>query len=221
MIHASKQVSACSLTDSRLRSKPRGMIPRSLILFVAALLTACHTPKPAAPQPLMPRWKVAPEFEAAEGPVRVEVSLASSTAQLLAKDGTVLAEMDVSPGVEGHPTPTGKFRVREKMPLKRSNLYGQYVKKGTEEVVVARAWEHEGAKPEGTEYLGIAMPWWMRLTDYGVGMHVGGFERGKPTSHGCIRCPEEGQRVFYEKCRVGTMVHVHEGEHVAPSLLAE
>lgn len=195
------------------------MIPRLLILFVAATLTACQTPMPVAPQPLMPRWKVAPECEAAKGPVRVEVSLASSTAQLLAKDGTVLAEMDVSPGVDGHPTPTGKFRVTEKMPLKRSNLYGQYVKKGTEEVVVARAWEHEGPQPEGTAYLGIAMPWWMRLTADGVGMHVGGFERGKPTSHGCIRCPEEGQKVFYEKCRVGTPIHVHEGEHEAPSLL--
>jgi lipoprotein-anchoring transpeptidase ErfK/SrfK len=197
------------------------MIPRLLILFVAATLTACHTPKPVAPQPLMPRWKVAPECEGAKGSVRVEVSLASGTAQLLAKDGTVLAEMDVSPGVEGHPTPKGRFRVMEKMSLKRSNLYGQYVKKGTEEVVVARAWEHEGPRPEGTEYLGIAMPWWMRLTDYGVGMHVGGFERGKPTSHGCIRCPEEGQKVFYEKCRVGTTVHVHEEEHEAPSLLAQ
>jgi hypothetical protein len=212
---------AVTLTGFALRATRRGMIPRLLILFVAATLTACHTPKPVAPQPLMPRWKVAPECEGAKGSVRVEVSLASGTAQLLAKDGTVLAEMDVSPGVEGHPTPKGRFRVMEKMSLKRSNLYGQYVKKGTEEVVVARAWEHEGPRPEGTEYLGIAMPWWMRLTDYGVGMHVGGFERGKPTSHGCIRCPEEGQKVFYEKCRVGTTVHVHEEEHEAPSLLAQ
>ena len=198
------------------------MLARMHIGFIALTvfaLTACQTPKPVVAQPLMPRWKIAPECEAAEGAVRVDVSLASKTAQLLAKDGTVLAEMDVSPGVDGHPTPTGKFRVMEKMPLKRSNLYGQYVKKGTEEVVVARAWEHEGPRPEGTEYLGIAMPWWMRLTDYGVGMHVGGFERGKPTSHGCIRCPEEGQKVFYEKCRVGTTVRVHEGEHEAPSLL--
>lgn len=195
------------------------MLLRLTIAFTA-LLTACHTPKPVAAQPLPPRWKVSPECETVRGPVKVDVSLASSTAQLLAKDGTVLAEMDVSPGVEGHPTPTGEFRVTEKLPLKRSNLYGQYVKKGTEEVVVARAWEHEGPRPEGTAYLGIAMPWWMRLTSDGVGMHVGGFERGKPTSHGCIRCPEEGQKVFYEKCRVGTTVRVHEEEHEAPSLLA-
>jgi lipoprotein-anchoring transpeptidase ErfK/SrfK len=194
------------------------MLFRLTIAFTA-LLTACHTPKPVVAQALPPRWKVVPECEKAKGPVKVDVSLASSTAQLLAKDGTVLAEMDVSPGVEGHPTPTGEFRVTEKLPLKRSNLYGQYVKTGTEEVVVARAWEHEGPRPEGTAYLGIAMPWWMRLTSDGVGMHVGGFERGKPTSHGCIRCPEEGQKVFYEKCRVGTTVRVHEEEHEAPSLL--
>ncbi len=44
-------------------------------------------------------------------------------------------------------------------------------------------------KPEGAEYLGIARPYWLRLTDDGVGVHVGGFERGHCTSHGCIRCP--------------------------------
>ncbi|MBK8091850.1 MAG: L,D-transpeptidase [Verrucomicrobiaceae bacterium] len=196
------------------------MIRCFLLILSAITLTACQTPPPpVAPQPLLPRWKAAPELETCQGPVRVDVSLATSTAQLLAEDGTVLAEMDVSPGVEGHRTPMGRFRVTEKLPLKRSNLYGQYVKKGTQEVVVARTWEHVGPRPEGTEYLGIAMPWWMRLTADGVGMHVGGFERGKPTSHGCIRCPEDGQRLFYEKSRIGTPVHVHDGEHEAPSLL--
>ncbi|MES2598029.1 MAG: L,D-transpeptidase [Verrucomicrobiota bacterium] len=168
-----------------------------------------------------PRWKVTPECETASGQMKIDVSLATNTAQLLTRDGRLLAEMDVSPGLPGHLTPTGIFQVTEKMPLKRSNLYGQYVKKDTREVVVARTWEHEGPPPEGTVYQGIAMPWWMRLTADGVGMHVGGFERGKPTSHGCIRCPEEGQKVFYEKTAVGTPVRVHEGAHPTPSLLGD
>ena len=192
---------------------------RLLIAFAASLLISCRTTAPVTSQELHPRYKITPECETASGPVKIDVSLATSTAQLLTRDGRLLAEMDVSPGVPEHPTPMGKFLVTEKMPLKHSNLYGQYVKKDTREVVVARTWEHEGPPPAGTVYQGIAMPWWMRLTADGVGMHVGGFERGKPTSHGCIRCVEEGQKLFYEKTAVGTPVHVHAGNHPVPSLL--
>jgi lipoprotein-anchoring transpeptidase ErfK/SrfK len=157
--------------------------------------------------------------EVTRGPLRVDISLASMTAQLLQGEGTLLAEMDVSTGEEGHRTPKGNFRVSEKMLLKRSNLYGQYVKKDTREVVVARHWEHKGPRPAGTVYQGIAMPFWMRLTSGGVGMHVGLFSRGVTTSKGCIRCPEEGQKFFYEHCRVGTPVRIHSGTHTVPSVL--
>ena len=98
-------------------------------------------------QPVPPRWEKTPECDAASGPVRIDVSLASQTAQLLSKDGVLLAEMDVSPGVPGHETPKGHFRVTEKLLLKRSNLYGQYVKKDTRQVVVHRALEHQGPAP--------------------------------------------------------------------------
>ena len=195
-----------------------------LSLPVLVLLNACTvTPKtPAvAEDTVSPRWQICdgPCSAVKDGQVRIDISLASSTAQLLGKDGTLLAEMDVSPGLPGHETPPGKYKVREKVELKRSNLYGQYVKPDTREVVVARAWEHEGPKPPGTVYQGIAMPYWLRLTDSGIGQHVGGFNRGLPSSHGCIRCPETPQKVFWEKSRVGTPVHVHDGPHPAPSLL--
>lgn len=193
---------------------------RQFFPALLALLTSCSTPAPvpvAAVDGVTPRAKIL-NREAA-GPVRIDVSLASSTAQLLSADGDLLAEMDVSPGLPGHPTPTGRFRITEKLPLKRSNLYGQFVCKDTREVVVARAWEHEGPRPDGTVYQGIAMPYWLRLTSDGVGMHVGGFNRGLPSSHGCIRCPEEGQTFFYERAKVGTPVTVHAGPHPAPSAL--
>lgn len=134
--------------------------------------------------------------------------MATNTAKLLTKAGVLLAEMDISPGMPGSLTPRGTFHITEKMPLKRSNRYGQYVKPDTREIVVAKHWEHRGPKPPGTVYQGIAMPWWMRLTDYGVGMHVGFFIPGQPSSKGCIRAPEEGQRFFYENCRIGTPVRI-------------
>ena len=201
------------------------MLTRFLTLLVPLLFGACTiTPKPpvAGEDTVSPRWKVCDGCEAApDGKVRIDISLASMTAQLLDESGALLAEMDVSPGLPGHETPTGKYRIREKLPLKRSNLYGQYVTADTKEVVVARAWEHKGPRPPGTVYQGIAMPYWLRVTDDGVGIHVGGFSRGQPTSHGCIRCPEPPQKIFWEKSRVGTPVYIHTGPHPAPSLLNE
>lgn len=167
-----------------------------------------------------PRAKIL-ATEPRRGPVRVDISLSSLTAQLLEGEGDLLAEMDVSTGEEGHRTPAGTFRITEKLEHKRSNRYGQYVKKDTREVVVARHWEHKGPKPEGTVYQGIAMPLWMRLTADGVGMHVGAFPRGVTTSKGCIRCAEEGQKFFYQHCRVGTPVRIHQGPHPVPSALDE
>jgi lipoprotein-anchoring transpeptidase ErfK/SrfK len=47
----------------------------------------------------------------------------------------------------------------------------------------------------------------MRLTDGGVGMHVG-ILPGYAASHGCVRMPEEGARQFYAKVHVGTPVMI-------------
>ena len=196
---------------------------RFLAFGLLTLLTACSTvpQKPDAAAAAVPRWRISDTTNTPAPPrhLRIDVSLASSTAQLLTNSGDVLAEMDVSPGVPGHETPLGDFRVKEKLPVKRSNLFGQYVTRETREVVVARTWEHTGPRPAGTVYQGIAMPFWLRLTDDGVGMHVGAFNRGQPSSHGCIRCPEPGQKFFWDNSRVGTPVHVHAGPHPAPSLL--
>lgn len=201
------------------------MIRHVLALMLAAVVLPSCKSVPKSLQVVedttSPRWKICPVncTPAHKGAVKIDISLATCTAQLLSKDGTLLAEMDVSPGLPGHETPPGRYFVREKLEMKRSNLYGQYVTADTKEVVVARAWEHKGPKPKGTVYQGIAMPFWLRLTDHGVGIHVGGFYRGQPSSHGCIRCPEEPQKVFWELSRVGTPVHVHNGPHPAPSTL--
>lgn len=192
-------------------------------LLLLLSLVSCQNwrKRPATNAFAHPRWHIDTDrcANAKPGKVRLDISLASHTAQLLDEHSCVLVEMDVSPGLPGHETPVGDFVVKEKLTLKRSNLYGQYVRPETGEVVVMRAWEHEGPKPEGTRYLGIAMPFWLRLTDDGVGVHVGGFERGKCTSHGCVRCPEAPQKQCWELCKVGTPVRVHRGAHAGPSLL--
>ncbi|MCE2695209.1 MAG: hypothetical protein LW645_13230 [Verrucomicrobiaceae bacterium] len=62
---------------------------------------------------------------------------------------------------------------------------------------------------------------WLRLTDDGVGVHVGGFERGHCTSHGCIRCPEKPQQQCWELCRPGVRVSIHREAHPVPSRLQD
>ena len=53
------------------------------------------------------------------------------------------------------------------------------------------------------------MKWFMRLTDGGVGMHIG-ILPGYAASHGCVRLPAEIAPLIYQKVRVGTAVTVEE-----------
>jgi lipoprotein-anchoring transpeptidase ErfK/SrfK len=61
--------------------------------------------------------------------------------------------------------------------------------------------------PSGTHFVGAPMTWFMRLTDEGVGMHVG-ILPGYPASHGCIRMPPAAAEMFYNHVKVGTPVVV-------------
>lgn len=135
---------------------------------------------------------------------RIRISYWDQKAWLLDGSGRPVLETDISTGVPGHETPTGEFRVVEKLKDKRSNRYGQYVRPRTGRVV-AKTWEVD-APPEGTVREGISMPYWMRLTWDGVGMHVGKFPKRKRSSFGCIRVFKRAQPLVYRKTVVGTPV---------------
>ena len=139
---------------------------------------------------------------------RIKISLWDQKAWLLNERDEPVLETDIATGVPGKETPQGVFPILEKIESKRSNRYGRYVNKETREVVVAKAWEHVGKPPEGTEYEGISMPYWMRLTWYGVGMHVGEFPKRTRSSFGCIRVFEDAQPLIYRKAKIGTEVEV-------------
>lgn len=182
------------------------------ILFFSLFVVACQ---PAAklkkPTPLpnnLPSYTIdqAKYDQATPSETSIAINLAEQKARLLNKNGEVLIKSDVSTGKKGKETPRGSFKVLERIVKKRSNKYGQYVDKNTREVVIAKAWEHQGARPKGTVYQGIAMPYWMRLTWDGIGMHVGGFQKGVPSSFGCIRVPAEIQPYFYNKTKLGTRI---------------
>ena len=107
----------------------------------------------------------------------IVVSLADQA--LYAYNGQELvAYSNISSGKPGHETPTGAFTVSEKDIDHHSSLY-------------------ENA----------SMPFFMRLTDGGVGLHAG-FIPGYPASHGCVRLPYGMARELYQHVESGTPVEI-------------
>jgi lipoprotein-anchoring transpeptidase ErfK/SrfK len=53
------------------------------------------------------------------------------------------------------------------------------------------------------------MPYWMRLTSYGIGMHAGVIPKpGEAASHGCIRLPKPLAPILFEVVKEGTPVTI-------------
>jgi len=107
----------------------------------------------------------------------IVVSLADQS--LYAYNGQQLvAYSNISSGKPGHETPTGEFTVSEKDVDHHSSIYDN-----------------------------AAMPFFMRLTDGGVGLHAG-FIPGYPASHGCVRLPMGMARELYQHVEAGTPVEI-------------
>jgi lipoprotein-anchoring transpeptidase ErfK/SrfK len=137
--------------------------------------------------------------------VHVRVSLPRQRAYLMVGD-EVAADSPISSGKAGHTTPSGHFSVLEKDPDHRSSIYGDFVD-SSGRVVRAGISAKIDSAPSGTHYVGAPMTWFMRLTGEGVGMHVG-ILPGYPASHGCIRMPSDGAKLFYDTVKIGTPVTV-------------
>lgn len=140
------------------------------------------------------------------GAPSIVIDISEQTASFF-KGGKLVGVSPVSTGRAGYDTPTGSFKIlRKENKDYRSNLYGDYVDEaGT--VVVANVDVKADPKPPGTKFLGAPMPYFMRLTNGGVGMHTG-FLPGIPDSHGCIRMPDQMASTFSQNVSVGTPVAI-------------
>ncbi len=111
----------------------------------------------------------------------------------------------VATGKEGHDTRPGTYKITEKIADKHSNIYG-WIEDEFGNVVDGDA-KASDRVPEGMVYVPAPMPYWMRLTSYGVGMHGGIIPQpGEPASHGCIRLPKEFVSTVFDVVDVGTPV---------------
>src|SRR5437879_2648802 len=200
------------------------------ILVCAILLSVLTSPLdaqfhlfgPRKPKPTPQPVRKASEFISRQAPVKVNqslvkqatpdntrivVSIPKQRAYLMIGD-QVVADGPISSGKRGHESPQGHLRVLEKDPDHRSNLYGDFVD-SSGRVVRAGVSTRSDAAPSGTHYVGAPMTWFLRLTEEGVGMHVG-ILPGYPASHGCIRQSLDGAKLFYQYAKVGTPVDVGE-----------
>lgn len=92
-------------------------------------------------------------------------------------DGQVAMDFPVCTGTRKHPTPTGRYRIIEKDANHWSNLYD------------------------------CPMPFFMRLTYSGIGLHIGQVYR-QPASHGCIRLTREACEPLFRVLSCGTRVEI-------------
>lgn len=180
-----------------------------LLFLLTAFLVSCGSSTDAGYSKKFLKYRAAKPDETS-----IKVSLWDQKAWLLNGAGEPILQTDVATGVIGKETPEGVFPVLERIEEKRSNRYGRIVNKETREVVIAKSWEHSGPLPEGTEYEGIQMPYWMRLTWDGVGMHVGKFPKRTRCSFGCIRVFEAAQPLIFRKTQLGTKVEIVPGSLV-------
>src|SRR5438309_4727085 len=136
---------------------------------------------------------------------RIVVSIPKQRAYLMAGE-QIAVDGPISSGKRGHSSPTGHMRVLEKDPNHHSSLYGDFVD-NSGRIVRAGISARIDSAPSGTHFAGAAMKWFLRLTEDGVGMHIG-ILPGYPASHGCIRESSEVAKLCYDHVKVGTMVDV-------------
>ena len=142
------------------------------------------------------------------GPGKVSVSIDLSEQVATVKRGDrEVGWSYVATGKEGRATTPGSYNITEKIVDKHSNRYG-WIENEYGEVTDDDASPGDPLQA-GERYVPAPMPYWMRLTNYGIGMHVGNIPSpGEPASHGCIRMPEEFVPTLFGKVDVGTPVKI-------------
>ncbi len=171
------------------------------------LQVSCQKVEP--PKPVQPPAKP-PLFEwrdnGSKEPLSVRISLDRQIA-VFERDGQQVGWCYVASGAGKYATKEGSYKVLEKKVDKVSSQYGKIV--DAEGEVKNSDATPETPLEEGQKYIPSPMPYWMRLTWSGVGMHGGPIPKpGRPASHGCIRMPFKFVPNLFTHVKVGTPVTI-------------
>ncbi len=183
------------------------------------LLASCETPPPAGADYLVGLGGPAPQAppslgvgeqvsywddDGSQGAPRIVVDLKRQVAQFYRGDH-VIGVAAIATGKEGRNTPPGNYKITQKDPTHKSSSYG-WIEDASGHVVNDDATPRTPVPP-GCRYVPAPMPYFMRLTNDGVGMHEG-YLPGYPASHGCIRMDRGVVKKFYENAYLGMPVEV-------------
>lgn len=178
-----------------------------LVAVVIALVsTSCGVGGPAPASMRTERKLYEWHDDGGPGKVSIHISLTDQIAEFK-RGGRPIGWSYVATGREGYGTAAGSYRITEKIVDKYSNRYG-WIEDEFGNVIDDDASPGDRV-PKGARYVAAPMPYWMRITSYGIGMHGGVIPQpGKPASHGCIRLPKEFAPVLFNSVVVGTPVTI-------------
>lgn len=134
---------------------------------------------------------------------QVRIDLSDQRAQMLV-NGKVAMDLPCCTGKFGKRTPAGNFTITSKITNKRSTIFGSLYRKGR------RVYKGDRRKYRGRydRYVGSSLPYWMRITNGGIGMHYSAYVHRYPGSNGCIRMPKAPIKTIFGKTKVGTPVQI-------------
>jgi hypothetical protein len=185
---------------------------RAGLVLGTVCLASCQLfkkkPPPPLPQPVKEQWKYPGEWTGGNKPItQIAINVDVQRATLYS-GRDVVGWTYVASGIPSFPTPTGEFKVLEKVKDKVSNLYGKgYDKDG--KLVNSDFKQGRDLLPPGGRFDAAKMTYFMRLTGDGVGMHIGPIPRpGRRASHGCIRLPSKMAPILFTHTAVGTPVTI-------------
>lgn len=129
--------------------------------------------------------------------VRIKVSLQNRAVYVMEGD-TPLLVTATAIGTPAKPTPTGSFRVFNKIEKKRSNSYGFSV--SGDNIRPCKSSEASG------RYVGFPMPYWVEFSS-AYGFHDGAVWP-IPRTHGCLRLHKSVAPKFFALAKMGTPVFI-------------
>lgn len=136
---------------------------------------------------------------------KIRIDLSDQRAQLLVgAEETVAIDTPVCTGRPGKRTPPGRYPITEKIVDKRSTIFGTTYHRGRR----VHGGDRRKYRGPRDKYVGAPLPYWMRMTGGGIGMHGSNGVHRRPSSSGCVRTPQNVIPKFYSKVRKGTPIVV-------------
>jgi hypothetical protein len=172
----------------------------SAALSVLALLPSCsNTTSGGSSLAAYQSYDLPTKLPTNPSNVRVKVSLSKQRTYVMEGNEMLLA-MPVSVGTESARTPSGTFRIFNKVAKKRANTHGYAYSGGqVKQTYLAK-------RPPGWSFKGTPMPYWCEFKP-NYGFHTG-WVKHHPCTHGCIRMHENLAPKFFRLVSIGTPVNI-------------